>query len=102
MDTYLDRIDEKEAAEEVEEEDDGHSDIDHSFVEDEQDDKDSIEVPHRNNNGDNSNHAEENLLNGDIAAKSIRRGGSRSTLSTPMGNGLIAPAILDRPLTMVT
>ncbi|KAG0236538.1 hypothetical protein BGX31_003936 [Mortierella sp. GBA43] len=89
---------EKEIAEDVDE-DDLHSDIDHSFADNGQDNDNSIEVITQDD-GD-SNHEQEGLRNTGISAKVVKRG-NRTTLSTALGANMIASTILDTPLTMVT
>lgn len=90
--------DQKEAEEEDDSEDEDNG-PDHSFMKKEQDDMNSIEVMRQDNDDDDDHDSGlDGMSTLNIDAKTMER----TALSTPIGNSLIAPAMLDAPLTMVT
>ncbi|KAF9365805.1 hypothetical protein BGX34_008265 [Mortierella sp. NVP85] len=97
----LEHPDLKEAEEEDDSEDDEDNDPNDTFIRKKRGNMNSIEVmPHDDSDDDNDNDNDSALdsMSTLVDTKTMER----TTLSTPIGNSLIAPVILDAPLTMVT
>jgi len=93
----LEHLDQKEA----EEEDDENNDPNDAFIRKERGNMNSIEGMRHDDSDDDSDNDHDTALDS-MSTLVDTKTMERTTLSTPIGNSLIAPVILDAPLTMVT